>query len=124
MSSTTQRTYNIRQHITCKSNNVIYLITCKRCGVQYVGKTDQKLHKRFNGTRSDIEKAKEDKDGPVTRHFKSGDHSVADIHITGFDMLPGADMIALVNKETFWMKELQTALNSNRQLVYPIARFQ
>ena len=124
VSSATQRTYNIRQHITCKSNNVIYLITCKRCGVQYVGKTDQKLHKRFNGTRSDIEKAKEDKDGPVTRHFKSGDHSVADIHITGFDMLPGADMIALVNKETFWMKELQTALNSNRQLVYPIARFQ
>ena len=71
-----------------------------------------------------VTREEEEEDGPVTRHFKSDDHSVADIHITGFDMLPGADMIALVNKETFWMKELQTALNSNRQLVYPIARFQ
>ena len=25
--------------LTCSSNNIIYLISCKRCGIQYVGET-------------------------------------------------------------------------------------
>lgn len=29
--------------LTCNSKNVIYLITCKKCEVQYVGLTTQKL---------------------------------------------------------------------------------
>ena len=28
--------------------NVIYLISCRKCGVQYVGETSQALRNRFN----------------------------------------------------------------------------
>ena len=30
----TKEQYRIRQDINCKSENVIYLVTCKRCGLQ------------------------------------------------------------------------------------------
>ena len=126
-SSATKRTYDIRQHITCKTRNVIYLITCKRCQKQYTGKTDQKFHKRFNGTRSDICKKNQNKDGPVTRHFTTNGHSVEDIHVTPFDVLPNADTFTLKNKETYWIKTLKTiephGINSHKQTIYPIARF-
>ena len=34
------RVYSI---LDCSSKNVIYLISCGKCGIQYVGKTSQKL---------------------------------------------------------------------------------
>ena len=33
----TKERYRIRQDINCKSENVIYLVTCKQCGLQGVG---------------------------------------------------------------------------------------
>ena len=33
----TKEQYRIKQDINCKSENVIYLVTCKRCGLQEVG---------------------------------------------------------------------------------------
>ena len=36
-STSTSRTYPITQILSCKSKNVIYLVTCKKCNVQYVG---------------------------------------------------------------------------------------
>ena len=36
----------------CGTRNVIYLINCSRCGVQYIGKTCQTLRCRFNNHRS------------------------------------------------------------------------
>ena len=39
----TGRYYRIRQHITCKSRNVIYLVTCNKCNLQYVGSTSNEF---------------------------------------------------------------------------------
>ena len=56
-SSVTGRVYNIinghdDKTVTCNSNNVIYLMTCKTCGVQYVGETVQCFRIRMNGHRT------------------------------------------------------------------------
>lgn len=39
-------------YIDCHASNVIYLITCNRCFLQYVGETCQRLNERFNWHRS------------------------------------------------------------------------
>ena len=36
-SGSTERFYNIRQHVNCESENVIYLVICKNFKIQYVG---------------------------------------------------------------------------------------
>ena len=35
-STSTNRIYLITQHLHCKSKNVIYLVTCNKCNVQYI----------------------------------------------------------------------------------------
>ena len=34
--------------MNCATENVIYLISCKKCGIQYIGETSQKLKNRMN----------------------------------------------------------------------------
>ena len=46
-SAVTTRSYKARGKFCCKSNNLIYLLHCKRCGKQYVGETFQKLGRRI-----------------------------------------------------------------------------
>ena len=36
----------------CNSRNVVYLISCKVCGFQYVGSTTTKFRSRFNNHKS------------------------------------------------------------------------
>ena len=51
-SSVTGRTHSVinhsGEHITCKTQNVVYLLTCKKCHYQYVGESCIPLHKRIN----------------------------------------------------------------------------
>ena len=51
-SARTDRYYTIRQHLDCKSKNVIYLATCKKCTVQYVGSTSNEFKVRFRSQKS------------------------------------------------------------------------
>ena len=51
-SSVTGRVHTVINHsgekITCKTQNVIYLLTCKKCHYQYVGESCIPIHKRIN----------------------------------------------------------------------------
>ena len=52
-SSSTERFCNIR-HVDCKSKIVIYLVTCNKCKVQYVGSTSNEFKIRFRNHKSAI----------------------------------------------------------------------
>ena len=52
--SSTGRIHQVCATATCKTRNVIYLIECKCCRLQYVGETKNPLHIRLNGHRNDI----------------------------------------------------------------------
>jgi hypothetical protein len=43
-------------YVNCKSANIIYILQCFVCGLQYVGESKQPFHKRLNGHRSDLTK--------------------------------------------------------------------
>ena len=66
-SAITNRIYPIRQHLNCKSKNVIYLVTCKKCSVQYVGSTSNEFKVRFRNHKSTMLTKKNTSE--VTIHF-------------------------------------------------------
>ena len=68
-SNTTGETITLRQHTTCKTSNVIYLIECVKCSDQYVGETGHPVHHRGTQYRSDIKGGT--KNIPSVRHFKN-----------------------------------------------------
>ena len=78
---------------TCKTNNVIYLITCTKCSLQYVGKTETPLHKRMNGHRSSCNDVF--KNLYLVNHFKQEGHNFGDAHIQIIDHLTHDDNSSL-----------------------------
>ena len=73
-SHTTGQVFKVKFQASCKSPDVIYLITCRRCGLQYVGETGQPLHIQINNHCFNIAHQRTE-DSPVAEHFTNGEHS-------------------------------------------------
>ena len=106
-SHNTKRKFNLKQNITCKSKNLIYLVTCRKCRKQYVGQTSRTLAERINNHLSCI---RTHKHNPISLHFNMPDHSVKDFNIQGIELINTKTNVAeiLNNKETYWQDTLQT----------------
>ena len=105
-SNQTARTFQIRQAINCLSKNVIYLIYCNLCGVQYVGESKNSLRMRMTQHRSAI-KTKKVKQ-PVANHFNLPHHSIYNLRVIAIDQNDAwTDQIRKA-KENFWEFNLKT----------------
>ena len=111
-SNVTGRDYNVASPcacLDCGTSNVIYLITCKKCGVQYVGKTSQTLRSRFNNHRTRL---KQMCDLFLYNHFNSDGHCHTDILLMPIEKVclePGDRMTLakkLSEREEYWYREL------------------
>ena len=69
-------TYNIKQNIGCNSNGVIYLASCNKCKLQYVGSTSNAFKVRFRNHKSDMLRSK--KSCELAIHFNSFPHALSD----------------------------------------------
>ncbi len=120
-STTTGRTYIRPQRITCKFNNLIYLITCRICRSQYVAQTGKSIQIRFQKHLKDVEHCTNwhkappsvKSQGPtnVSQHFAQRGHSVIDIQINVIEFIqrnPSAGSTKDFCRETFWMHRLKS----------------
>ena len=112
-SHTTKRSYNINYQLDCNSNNVVYLITCKACGLQYVGSTSTKFRLRFNNHKSRLRahsrKCNTDKESDdfVYKHFHGpGHHGLRDVSVQIIDKVHNNEKLFI--KEGEWAYRLQT----------------
>ena len=81
-STKTKISYPIRHHFTCKSSNLIYLITCTKCKKQYVGMTTKQLNTRVNHHRTSIFNKRRTY---LHTHFNLPDHSISNLTIQAID---------------------------------------
>ena len=94
----TNEVFHIKQHITCKSKNLIYCVTCKKCMEQYIGETEQELHSRSVGHLSDI---RNDKPGlPYVTHFQKC--GIEHYSITGIEKLRNSNRAFRKQRELFY----------------------
>ena len=100
-------------NFNCNSLNVVYLITCRICGLQYVGSTTTKFRARFNNHKSrmrrhrNLDRAQREQDDMLYRHFWSVGHSgLKDIKIQLIDRVNKSE--DLRNKEGQWAYKLNT----------------
>ena len=113
-SSLTGREYLVicNSHLSCDSKHV-YLISCRKCGFQYVGETSQLLRCRINQHRSSIRKSSPST--LVAKHFPSPGHTVDDIRVMPIEHIePHPNEIqrsidgCRCTREEFWIRELGT----------------
>ena len=72
-STTFNATFSFTDSFNCKTRNIIYLITCSKCNVQYVGETGRCLSERLKNHRSCILTRKPT---PISAHFNEPGHEI------------------------------------------------
>jgi hypothetical protein len=113
-STATNRSYHSMINVSCKSNNLIYCITCNQCKLQYVGQTSNRIIDRFQAHFYSVT-SKSNKN-IVGRHFNLPDHSGKPdftIHIVNFIHAPSKSIPAKKLRDDFerkWIFRLKTIL--------------
>ena len=101
------REYRINYSFNCDSSNVVYLLECTVCGVQYVGSTCTPFRLRFNNYKACSRKFTSGASVPQAeffRHFtEEGHHGfLKDISVKIIDRLTGGNRM----RESFWQYRL------------------
>ena len=106
-SSTFQKSFKYIQKNNCASKNIIYLITCQKCGMQYVGETSRELRHRLTDHRHCI---RAHVPTPVGKHFNLPGHKLENLKITVLESLEATrgDWKLRREKELNWQLKLGT----------------
>ena len=82
-SFSTGRSYKIKQEINCGTTNIIYLISCKKCNVQYVGSTSTEFKVHFRNHKSAMLTDK--KVCEMAVHFNENKHEFKDLEFVAIE---------------------------------------
>ena len=97
-------------NLNCNSNNVVYLLECKTCAVQYVGSTSTKFRLRFNNYKSAQKNFLSGNIVPqhsLHSHFNSPDHNGKEDW--KFKLIDSAmNLNDLRRSERYWQYKLDT----------------
>lgn len=84
-STNTGQEYQLHFNLDCTSTGIIYLITCKRCGIQYVGQTSRSLRERMWKYRNRITALHPSTLTEVEAHFRTDNNHDG---LTDFEIMP------------------------------------
>ena len=85
LSFQTGKGYKIRSKLSYNSKNIIYLASCKRCRLQYVGSTTTDFRVRFRNHKSAMVTKK--KSCEVTLHFNETSHDLIEFSFQCIDQV-------------------------------------
>ena len=101
--------YTINSSLNCNSKNIVYLIQCKTCGIQYVGSASTKFRSRINNYKSHYRSSfkKRTPQASFHAHFKQEGHKgMEDWNFTLIDQAQDCDSVR--RKEAFWQYTLMS----------------
>lgn len=104
-SNLTKKSFTINFHQNCKTNLVIYLISCRHpnCCCKYVGRTHHAVSRRLSLHRANIIAGTE---GPAMLHHFTKVHQPSDMIIKAIEVCGKSN---IKEREQFWISELNTA---------------
>ena len=115
--STTYSTrYPLTANMNCAVKNVVYLITCALCRLQYVGETGMCVRDRMTAHRSCVRLSKLT---PVGLHFASEGHTLSHMQVIPIEKLTIDNDTYRKQRELFWQLQLGTVF-PNGLNSYPV----
>ncbi len=104
-SSTYNKTFKIQNSMNCGSANLVYLITCSLCNIQYVGETGDTLRNRMNRHRSNIHL---NQNTAIAIHFNSDQHNLAHLSVIPIELIINDGKMERLKREYYWQLRLGT----------------
>lgn len=89
---------------SCSTKGIIYVITCTKCGMQYVGMTKRSLKARISEHLRNIKNKR--KDTFLYKHFCRVDHSNKDFEVTILDKVNDNSSFAELQARSFLDKSV------------------
>ena len=102
---TTDEQFHVKATADCRTRNVVYLIECKKCAIQYIGETENALRICLTGHQSDIKHRRTNR--PVAKHFSLPDHSMHDLSIMVIKKIYREDTDHWRQKESHWIETIR-----------------
>ena len=105
----TGRSYQIKQNLGCNSTGIIYLASCNKCKVQYVGSTSNAFKVRFRNHKFDMKRNK--KSCELAIHFNKFPHNLSDFNFIVIEKIMNTDGDldnTLLKREGYWAAQLRT----------------
>ena len=100
----------LKRNTNCRTQNVVYLISCGKCRKQYVGETKGPLNIRMNGHRDDWRHKRFER-SPVAEHFCLPEH----------DFISHASVCCL-DHNSEWTEEIKKTRQKSRELLDPSSK--
>ena len=103
----TEKEFIIHCPVTCTTTNIIYLLECGICNLQYIGTTGRDLRTRMAEHRSE---AKNNVGCSLNKHLRSKNHhsDFNKLKVTIIEHIPDWDVESRQEREHFWIRELDT----------------
>ena len=76
------KTIDLPNKLSCELNDIIYLITCTKCNKYYLGETGRAFRARIYEHKLSVQKPKDSRITPVSKHFTGKGHSVRNMQFT------------------------------------------
>ena len=110
-STTNHKIFKINFNFNCNSQNVIYLLTCRVCKIQYVGSTTTIFRLRFNRYKSNLNLYSKGRRGfqqeSLIMHFFQHDHH-GDYRDLSVQIIDYCEPNNPERREYFWIFNLDT----------------
>jgi len=104
---------NFKQNVDCGLKDLIYLITCSKCIIQYLVETGGTLRHRFSNHRSYIKhNEKNKKPTPIGIHFNSIGHIAYIWKLLYIKLLGEGDRLHRRAREAYWQTKLGTIFSN------------
>ena len=93
--------------MSCRSSYIVYLIYCKNCGGNYVGKSKREFRQRHSGHKQEIN----NRIGGLGLHFHPSNNlgcSYNHLEATLIEKVKNGDDAMLAERELHWQYQLRT----------------
>ena len=107
-SSITNMEFRVKATADCRTKNVVYLIECAKCSIEYVGEMENALRISLKGHWSNINHQRLDR--PVAQHFNQPHHTLKDLTIMVIKKIYREDVNFCKQKESYWIKTIKSLL--------------
>ena len=102
-SHATSAVTNINAAVDCRATHYIYLINCKKCGLQYIGKSTVEFSTRMCQHRGDVTNQRYHK--AIGEHFNRKGHKLSDFECSILEKVHDKDPMVLAIREQYWIRK-------------------
>ena len=106
-STVTKEVVKCKSDFSCTTIGVIYLVTCNKCKIQYIGQTTRKFNTRM---KEHITSIKKSEDTVIGKHFNTVGHSLDNFTVQIIEKVCPNETHILLERERFWIIRFNTIL--------------